>query len=303
MNIVKNQHYVPRFYLDRFAFEGEQIHVFDKSNSRSFLANVKNVACENYFYDIPEKYLAEGVDFQVVEKELSKLENRFAPCRNEILSFVESGHSIGEQLKNEFAEFVLLQLLRTKTFRERHLQTGRLIQGVVQDNFELASGFLTPDDQISLEHASMIFRPDFSAPMREAILNHIWIIGYNDTDKSFFTSDSPVVRHATVRASPVGSNGLASPGIQVYLPLTSNYVLMMFERSAHKNLRKLEGSVFTYTDSKAVTWLNVLQVYESYRQIYSNQNDFSDAICFLESHPEVSAKSRPRVEQLGPPTK
>jgi hypothetical protein len=303
MNIVKNQHYVPRFYLERFAFEEEQIHVFDKTSGRCFPNNVKNVACEKYFYDIPDKYLWEGAEFQLIERQLSRMEDRFAPCRDEILHIVAAGHTFGEQLKSEFAEFVILQLLRTKTFRERHLQMGRLIQGIVQANPDLASGFVTPDDRVSLEHAAMMFSPDFSAPMREAILNHIWIIGNSDTEKLFYTSDSPVVRRATVRDSLMGTDGLASPGIQLYLPLTPKYILMLFERSVHKNLERLENSSFTYTDSRVITSLNMLQVYESYRQIYSNQGDFSDAVSFLKSNPEVAVAARPRVVQLSPPMK
>jgi hypothetical protein len=46
MSVVKNQYYVPRVYLEKFAFKGEQIQVSDKTTSRSFPSSVRNVACE-----------------------------------------------------------------------------------------------------------------------------------------------------------------------------------------------------------------------------------------------------------------
>ena len=121
MSVVKNQHYVPRVYLEKFAFKGEQIHVFDKTALRSFPSSVRNVACEKFFYDIPEKYLHEDAEGQIVEKHLSKMEGRFAPCRDEMLAQVESGRRFDLRLKEEFADYLLLQMLRTRTHREQYL--------------------------------------------------------------------------------------------------------------------------------------------------------------------------------------
>ena len=107
MSVVKNQHYVPRVYLERFTFKGEQLYVFDKSASRSFASSLRNVACEKFFYDIPEKYLHEAAEFQVVEKHLSTMEARFARCRDAILSQAEGGGRFNPELKAEFADYLL----------------------------------------------------------------------------------------------------------------------------------------------------------------------------------------------------
>src|SRR5690606_39026320 len=58
MTKPKNHHYVPQSYLRRVSFDGTQVHVFDKFRRGAFPTNVKNVASETYFHDVPEEYLA-----------------------------------------------------------------------------------------------------------------------------------------------------------------------------------------------------------------------------------------------------
>jgi hypothetical protein len=184
MSLVKNQHYVPQVYLEQFAFKRDQLYVFNKTVSRSFLSSVKNVACEKFFYDIPEQYLHQDVSFQVVEQHLSRMEGLFAPCRDAILSQVDRGGQFDPSLKEEFADYLVLQLLRTKTHREQYLEIGRMMQTVVRTNPELAKAMELSDDRVSLEHARMMFSPTFTSPMRQTIISHIWVIGINQTAKS-----------------------------------------------------------------------------------------------------------------------
>lgn len=53
----KKQHYVPIFYLKNFSIvkNGEYyIYCFEKASSKKFKVNIKEIACENYFYEISE---------------------------------------------------------------------------------------------------------------------------------------------------------------------------------------------------------------------------------------------------------
>ena len=54
MNKVKNQHYVPQFYLKQWANNKEQLFVYDKKQKKSFTSNVKNVVSSKFFYDFPK---------------------------------------------------------------------------------------------------------------------------------------------------------------------------------------------------------------------------------------------------------
>lgn len=49
----KKQHYVPQCYLETWAIKGtHQVYVYDKQKKESRKNNIKDVASENYFYDI-----------------------------------------------------------------------------------------------------------------------------------------------------------------------------------------------------------------------------------------------------------
>ena len=45
---TKRQHYVPRFLLKHFCANGHTINVTDIIENRTYLANIMNVAQENY---------------------------------------------------------------------------------------------------------------------------------------------------------------------------------------------------------------------------------------------------------------
>jgi Protein of unknown function (DUF4238) len=74
-DIVKNQHYVPQFYVREFADSNKQLCVYDKCTDKVFPNAVKNVAHESYFYDIPKDWAEPGTNLQAYEKELSSIES------------------------------------------------------------------------------------------------------------------------------------------------------------------------------------------------------------------------------------
>lgn len=77
--MVKNQHYIPQFYLKRFG-KNNKIDVYNKKNQKYIEnTNVTNFACEKYFYDI---------DLKEIEAELKIYKNY-------------PGLNISDQLYNE----------------------------------------------------------------------------------------------------------------------------------------------------------------------------------------------------------
>lgn len=235
-----------------------------------------------------------------MEKHLSRMEVRFAPCRDAILAQVEAGGHFDQRLKEEFADYLLLQMLRTKIHREQYLEVGRMVQAVVRANPDLAKSMELPEDRISLEHARMMFSPDFTSPMKRAILSHIWVIGINRTAKSLYTSDSPVVRCPHVRHPLMGTNGVACEGIEIDFPLSPRHVLIVGERSFHWHMARWENGAFPIGDENCVLFMNQLQVYEAYRHVYSDQADFAHATELLRRKPEIGEIDRPRSELASP---
>ncbi len=71
------QHYIPQCYLRPFAHryrKGYQVAVFDRKTDSSFRANVKDVACQNYFNRIE----VNGMDPEELEKAISEFETKLA---------------------------------------------------------------------------------------------------------------------------------------------------------------------------------------------------------------------------------
>ena len=89
MNKVKNQHFVPRFYLKNFTDSNDKIFVYDKTTYKVFQTAVENVACENYFYD-SVRLETEFKEKQYLEKFYSSIESEFAPFYLDFVSKIES---------------------------------------------------------------------------------------------------------------------------------------------------------------------------------------------------------------------
>ena len=54
--MVKNEHYIPKFYLERFSKNGK-IFVYDLINDKIFPTNIRKVGSKNYFYDLEPEIL------------------------------------------------------------------------------------------------------------------------------------------------------------------------------------------------------------------------------------------------------
>lgn len=136
MSKVKNQHYVPQFYLKKFAVN-DYIYVFDKTLGTQLSmkgTNIKNIASERYFYDLPidllPKELQDKVDIQFVEKSLSKIEADFHQTLNNIISrytlpiseSIQSLTAISEDEKLDLSMFLAIQDTRTRDFRNSTLE-------------------------------------------------------------------------------------------------------------------------------------------------------------------------------------
>jgi hypothetical protein len=128
--------------------------------------------------------------------------------------------------------------------------------GIAFDPKETATShkMLLMFDQERLERTAQVFN------------NHIWVIGVNDTNNPLFTSDNPVATHAHKTDDWRSNTGYASPGIEIVLPLTPNYILIMRERSYFHKMEFRDGNI-SHLDRENIKYYNSLQVYSSNRQV------------------------------------
>lgn len=94
---VKNQHYVPRFYLRSFTDDSGYLSVVRRDAGGLkpvFRTKPENVCAENYLYEVRQRE-SQGddgfIEKGVIEDALGKIENNLAPSYRSLLSFLDSG--------------------------------------------------------------------------------------------------------------------------------------------------------------------------------------------------------------------
>lgn len=96
MSGVKNQHYVPRFYLRSFTDDSGYLSVVRRDAGvlkPIFRPKPENVCAENYLYEVKRRESVDGDDFiekGVIEVALGKIENDLAPAYRLLLSYLDS---------------------------------------------------------------------------------------------------------------------------------------------------------------------------------------------------------------------
>lgn len=135
MRRSKKQHFVPQSALRRFSQDGEKLVVFDKIRQEVRIANIRDVAQQRYFYDIPEEAvpieLAEKFDRQMIERRLGVLESDFNAIVNQVickaterssthrllnLVLLRRGRIISRSDKRKLCFFVTLQYSEPESF-------------------------------------------------------------------------------------------------------------------------------------------------------------------------------------------
>ncbi|MBY0418232.1 MAG: DUF4238 domain-containing protein, partial [Pararheinheimera sp.] len=124
----KNHHYVPQFLLRNFSYDAKAIHVFDKHEMRQFRANVRNVASENYFYDL-------NIDGSAISLEsyITEIEDATAPLLKSIVE-QNSLEFLSETDRAMISIFIWIQMNRTRESREqvdsfsRHLEESMYLR-------------------------------------------------------------------------------------------------------------------------------------------------------------------------------
>ncbi len=138
MPSIKNQHYVPRFYLRRFLSKAKRLHVFDKSTGKSFFTRPENVACERYFYDVPDDLMSSGLDRQGVERYLQQIDDDGSTVLGEVLHDLVGGRPFDGRLAPRLAHFIAIQHVRTMLHREIGAQLwSTSLNNLLEKNWEI----------------------------------------------------------------------------------------------------------------------------------------------------------------------
>ncbi|MGO8807955.1 MAG: DUF4238 domain-containing protein [Candidatus Sulfotelmatobacter sp.] len=315
-----NQHYVSQFLLRGFhAGSPAQIWVFDKLRGKSFSAAIKDVASEHGFYNIAGS--AE------IDEVIGKVEDATAPIVEEIRTR-KTLRGLNDDKRIWLAGFTALQYVRTKAFSERSQDMMRQFRHVVTQmsrgkpstKIRKQLGMDSPGSEHEKTLATIL---GLVRPAVDALLEKTLVLYRSDGSSPFWIGDSPVAMHNTINPGDRlrSTLGLSVPGIEIYLPISSELVLAHMcpsiavaytarDEEAHRMgfihaharpyLQGLESGSHIVLSKEHVPFQKGLQVAYAERFVYSPIDNFEDARQILGESPKL--RTGPRYGRTKLPT-
>ncbi len=297
---TENQHYVSQFYLRGFTNASGRMFCYDKRADKSHPTTTAAAAQEPYFYEIVPGVLQDvTVPVNTMEKALAVYEQAWAPLHAELNRSADKGQ-IDSKLATEYAPFLVLQWMRTKTYRDTMREIMQeslqsLADSLMDVNFPGKKVKVTVGDkEMSAWHLKKIFDDKTVEGMSDCLRRHLWIVGINNSDHLSYTSDHPVVRRGNRTDNGRRLVGILDPGIEFAFPLDSRHVLLILERTHFADWQKYDCRAVFLSDDQVRDY-NSLQVMRSSQRIYCAEDDFSAARQVCASHPDIRNPDRPRV--------
>lgn len=291
------QHYVPKFFLREFSSgKKDQLWVYDKHTNKQYQTNVKNAAAERDFYN----YEVDG-NSRTLEPKLAQLESK----AKYVLQGIIRNQSISHLTSDDrvlLSAFMSLQFSRTNAARQYLRSTVDGLYEAIKskgqgnaewlkavDNFVGDSLTQEKRRQFEVEHvdeAPNTYGPHF--------LSKHWLLCRTDARQEFLLGDNPVCLQNSQYKEGFGTMGLASKGIEIYMPLSPRLSMMLMCPSHMEALNWLAlnggeyfddysrrlyhsaatGNAFDF-DSENVTNVNSLQIMSSERYVFARTPRFN----------------------------
>lgn len=289
----KRQHFVPRFYLKNFSIgsAGKSIGIFN-INSKKFIPNgsLREQAYKDYFY---------GKD-GVVENLLEKFE---APASVVIRGIIRDQNYPAWESQDRFQLLIFATFLHSRTeyaADEYNEQTDQMIKTLYPKG-------ANPEDRLAAEisnppsHAETIRSTMLCTPIASDLDYKIVI---NDTSVPFITSDNPSVyynRFLEGRKAHGSNVGLGVKGLQIFLPISPNHLLIFYDSGVYVIGKRMERTV-SKLDEYDVNGLNYLQCANAYYNLYFNEDisrEYIVSICERMKKYRREAKSFTKEHVIG----
>jgi hypothetical protein len=253
----KRHHFVPEFYLLRFANENER--VLERPRSRKeFVTNIDNVAAECGFYDVTQP---DGTKSKEVEDRLTQVEGDTAEVLRWIDTTMEAPPS-GSHERAALSEYLGLQMSRTRELREQTqfplkveaFLDGRAltfdlmaefleqihlgfapIDGEVQGAFDYTA-ILLQDRKLLTAEWSMSVMFDTAEMAAPVLAERYWCIEH-DRKERLVTSDTPLAIWRTPSSKDAYSGTGVVDADEIRFPLDPSKQLVMTKRGRSPSAR------------------------------------------------------------------
>lgn len=290
--MVKNEHYVPKFYLSKFSKE-DIIFAYDLEQNKLFQTNINKIACNNYFYDVDANTLKESLsmykdiykipdnvfekeceDIQFIEKALSRLEDKFSI----LISNFENDYSLikNEEFLRTFFLFLHTQSIRTRGFRngleniasQTKEWLGKINIKNIDYPVELEAKDIAKLNQIKeLLSLSSVFKKTLTFFDKYDIY-----VGVNDTNVDFIISDNPLSYFW------LGFNDICFP----VNPKLSIIMQVKNVKNEFKicTIKSNKNKIINLTNKEVLKY-NVLQQYSNAKFLFGSEQALKDYILYM----------------------
>ncbi len=218
----KRHHYVPRFYLERFADSSGYLHIYDRISHQWRRQKPNNVMhCRNYYY---QEWAPAHIDPNILEKTLGHwLEKEAAQA---IDTIIQSPNDLSEK---EIVTFLLyLELQRIRVPRQAEL-AKTLMRKTILDIVPEETAVAIQDGEFLLamnDSARFDYMRMMCGQLHPWFARMEWEVIEAESGSAFITTDSPVSLYNSDCTPPVEA-GIALAGTIVFFPLSSRYLLLM----------------------------------------------------------------------------
>jgi polyhydroxyalkanoate synthesis regulator phasin len=270
MSEKKNQHYIPKFYLRNFSYQnnGKEIGIYNLLND-FFVSKgkLKTQGSKNFFY---------GQDC-VIENELANIENLLAQQLNKITSDEE----IPKKLTKEHIDLLLFVCLtdlrnpvRINSFKNGFIEMGKRLSEL-DPNIDLKNfiPILSHDDAVKMSMSGI-------KEVIEEIVDLDFKILKNTTKQPFLTSDFPIVKYNQFlenRNWHLSKSGYGLSGLQIFIPLNSELMLLFYDSEIYK-IGDKKQKIVLINDLLDIENLNILQFVNCFGNIYFNEKTSEEYI-------------------------
>jgi len=257
--IPKNQHFVPQFFQRFFSYEnnGKTIGMFNtKSNLFKSQVSISSQLTSNYFY---------GQDGDL-ESWLSNLESIAAPVFKEIWEKEKL------PMTQSADHFKMLHFMVTLDLRNPiHFKIlARLEQKLLNTKSKISDGNVPTNLIPGLQEQQSVEGKLRSLKSAELLVPDLLKLKYklikNATSKPFIISDNPLVIYNQLfekrKWKFCSQRDFGLKGLQLFLPLTDHYMLLIYDNDIYKFGNKKEHIV-TIDDINSIDQLNLLQFLNS----------------------------------------
>lgn len=290
---VKNQHYVPQFYLRKFGTgkkSGRSVYVFNKKTLKISIQRIKNIANKEYFYDLDIENMGKlslEENKQILEEVFGQIETATSPIFDSIINKIENAYKSNMKIltnENEitleerkvFSEFLATQYIRTNSFRECIASIYEMpLEKIKEMSKEKEIETKISEKNKRELHINFLLKNFIEKIPVNYFFKRVWFFYYNTTEKNLCTSDNPINFVQMKNLAPYGI-GLATADFLVF-PLTpkiSLYMARPFLISELNSSSVEESYLFEIKNIQDIEELNLNQTYHCYNEIYSLDNDF-----------------------------